>query len=274
MPRIYKPDPRGKRYVKRTQDEFEPAFDVIRKGLSIRKAAERHDIPYTVLQRHYKRQNLKSQGGQTILTATEEALIIERILFCAEWGYPFDRTGLRLFIKSYLDVRGKTIKRFKNNTLGVEFIHGFLERHKSVLRERLCQNIKRQRAAISTQVITEYFDNLKASIDGVPVENIINYNETNLSDDPGWKKVITKRGCKYPERVMNTSKSANSIMFAGSADGKLLPVYVVYKSLHLYKTWMENGPPERDTTEVRVAGLMLYASKIGFKKSQFRTAKL
>ncbi len=79
-------------------------------------------------------------------------------------------------------------------------------------------------------------------MEGVPNENIINYDETNLSDDPGRKKVFTKRGLKYPERVMNSSKSATSIMYAASASGAVLPVYVVYKAKHLYNTWTRNGP--------------------------------
>lgn len=55
----------------------------------------------------------------------------------------------------------------------------------------------------------------------------MNFDETNLSDDPGWKKVITRRGTKYPKRVINSSKSATSLMYAALADEKVLPPYVV-----------------------------------------------
>jgi hypothetical protein len=61
----------------------------------------------------------------------------------------------------------------------------------------------------------------------------------------GKKKIITRRGCKHPERVMNTSKSATSIMFAATGDGKLLPPYVVYKSQNLYSSWTVGGPKVR-----------------------------
>ena len=61
----------------------------------------------------------------------------------------------------------------------------------------------------------------------------MNYDETNLTDDTGRKQAIFRRGTKYPERIMNNTKSATSIMFAGSAAGELLPVYVVYKAEHL-----------------------------------------
>lgn len=63
-----------------------------------------------------------------------------------------------------------------------------------------------------------------------------------MADDPGRKQVIVKRGCKYPERVMNHTKGSVSIMMAASADGVMLPPYVVYKATHLYNTWIKNGP--------------------------------
>lgn len=68
------------------------------------------------------------------------------------------------------------------------------------------------------------------------------YDETNLSDDPGRKKVITRRGCNYPERAMNSTKTAVSVMFSAAVDGTILPPYVVYKAVHLYGSWTTGGP--------------------------------
>lgn len=51
-----------------------------------------------------------------------------------------------------------------------------------------------------------------------------------------------KGGKKYPERVMNSSKSAVSLMFSGTAHGHLLPIYVVYKSEKLWDIWLQGGP--------------------------------
>lgn len=76
----------------------------------------------------------------------------------------------------------------------------------------------------------------------VPPSNLVNYDKTNLVDDPGRKKIIVKRGCRYPERVCNSTKSATSLMCAAAADGTMLPCYVVYKALHLYDTWTDGGP--------------------------------
>lgn len=73
--------------------------------------------------------------------------------------------------------------------------------------------------------------------------NILNYDETNLSDNPGTSKCVFRRGVKHPERILNSSKSCISVMFTASAAGICLPTYVVYKSLNLYSEWLEGGPP-------------------------------
>ena len=96
----------------------------------------------------------------------------------------------------------------------------------------MCQNIKRGRAAIFQEIVNEFFDNLQGTLKDIPTSHILNYDETNLSDEPGKKKVIAKlKNCKanqkYPEHVMNFTKSSTSIMYAGFADGSLLPPYEV-----------------------------------------------
>jgi hypothetical protein len=84
---------------------------------------------------------------------------------------------------------------------------------------------------------------LEKSLAGIPPSRIYNYDETNLTDDPGTKKVLHKRGSKYVEQISNITKSAISLMFRGNAEGPLIPIYVVYKSESLWTTWTERGPP-------------------------------
>uniref|UniRef100_A0A6P7GEX9 Jerky protein homolog-like n=1 Tax=Diabrotica virgifera virgifera TaxID=50390 RepID=A0A6P7GEX9_DIAVI len=42
---------------------------------------------------------------------------------------------------------------------------------------------------------------------------------------------------------MNATKSAVSLMFAATATGERLPLYVVYKAERLYDRWITDGPP-------------------------------
>lgn len=242
MPRRYQPVTVGKQafcppYI------LKLAVKDINNGLSYRKCSKKYNIPTTVLHRHvHKGDKVKKKGGQTVLSEEEEKILVDRLQVCAEWGYPLDSLTLRLIVKDFLERQGKTVPKFKDNTPGRDFVYSFLDRHKEALSARMCQNIKRARAAVSHDVINEYFDELEKELMNVPPTHIVNYDETNLSDDPGKRKLIFRRGCKYPERVLNSSKASTSVMFAASGDGKILPPYVVYRAQHLYDSWRVGGP--------------------------------
>ena len=116
---------------------------------------------------------------------------------------------------------------------GEDWASSFMRRHKDRIKNRLCQNISKKRAGVGHEAINLYFQELEKSLDGVPPENIINYDETNLTDDIGRWQMIFKPGARYPERILNGTKASESLMLAGTASGEVLPVYVVYKSDHL-----------------------------------------
>ncbi|KAK8761078.1 hypothetical protein V5799_027655 [Amblyomma americanum] len=117
-----------------------------------------------------------------------------------------------------------------------------MKRHKDILSERVSKNITYARASTDAEVIDTFFGHLEKELAGIPGENIWNYDETNVQDDPGSQKVITRRGAKYPEKIQNASRACTSIMACGSAAGELAPLYVNYKAEKLWSTWTENGP--------------------------------
>ena len=70
-------------------------------------------------------------------------------------------------------------------------------------------------------------------MEGILPENVINYDETTLTNDPGKRRKIYQQETKYPERILNKTKSSTSRTSAGYASGEILPLYTVYKSEHL-----------------------------------------
>ena len=78
----------------------------------------------------------------------------------------------------------------------------------------MCQNIKRSRAGVTPDTINHFFDELSKEIKNVPLLNVIKYDKTTLTDDPGKRKTVTHRETKYPEKVMNSSKASSSVMLA------------------------------------------------------------
>jgi len=248
MPRTYVPNPRGVRHQQHSVEELENALTIIASGKSIRSVSRDLNIPFSVLQRFHKNRQQnpnflpKKLGGQISLPECVEKALVENILKCSNWGYPITEFELRMFVKYHLDRVGTKIAKFKDNRPGYDWAKLFLKRHKQDISQRMCQNIKRSRAAVTNKMINDYFDNLTPYLKDISPDLIINYDETNLSDDPGRKRIICKRGTKYPERIMNFTKSATSVMFAAAADGTLLPPYIIYKSMHLYDKWTEGGP--------------------------------
>ena len=57
-------------------------------------------------------------------------------------------------------------------------------------------NIKKAQANVNEEILKEYIQHLTKTIQNVPPGNIYNYDETNLTDDPGSKKCLVKRGSK------------------------------------------------------------------------------
>lgn len=162
----------------------------------------------------------------------------------AEWGFPLHMRDIRELVHIYMENKGITDRRFSDGNIpGKEWMRNFICRYKGEISVRLSENIKRVRAAVNHEIISKYFNELEKSLEGVPPQNIVNYDETNFSDDPGKIKIVVKRGSKHADRIMDSSKSSVSVMMAGTGSGKLLAPYVVYKAQHLYPAWLENGPP-------------------------------
>ena len=90
--------------------------------------------------------------------------------------------------------------------LGVDFVLSFIYRYKHTLSNMLCQNVKRSRAVVSEETVNSYFNELQETLTVVDPAMTINYDETNITDDPGQKKVMVRRGTRHPEWIIDSSK--------------------------------------------------------------------
>lgn len=63
-----------------------------------------------------------------------------------------------------------------------------MQRNSERLSRRM-KNIAPKCAKVDPSQIETYFKNLEETIKDIPACNIVNYGDTNLSDDPGCKKV-------------------------------------------------------------------------------------
>lgn len=245
MPSKYKRQPGSRKYQDYTEDKLNECLEAIRSGEMSQRQAEAHfKICRSTIKNKLKNLHSSSPGHPSVFTMEEEQAFASHVDKLCEYGFPIDELDLRFIAKAYLNRQGKIVREFKDNLPGRDWAKCFLRRL-PILTKRFASNIKRARAAVTDETITDYITNLEHFLidDGlVPPSNIYNYDETNMSDDPGRKKVICRRGCKYPERVMNSTKSSTTVMFCANAAGEPLPPYVIYKAEHLWNTWTEGGP--------------------------------
>lgn len=231
-------------YFSYSPQSLKSAIESVRKGCMTANAASKvYNIPRNTLYRHLQGTMKQDRPGHPqLLSSVIEDVLIDQLNLVSEWSFPFDEYDLRMLAKMYLDERRIEIPQLKDNFPGVDWAKHFMKRHKGQISGRLASNISRRRAAVTASILDEFF--MEATdIKDVPPQNLINYDETNLTDNPGLKKFIFKRGCKYPERVVNSNpKSAISLMYSGTASGHLFPPYVVYKSSQLWTSWTEGGP--------------------------------
>lgn len=239
MPRVYKRKVDARKYKNYTEETLQQAVNALMNS-SFRKVSKKFDIPVKTLQNKVSKRHSKSVGGQKRLSKEIELLIAKNLTTLTEWKTPLDSWDIRYIVKGYLDLRNVKDKKFKNNLPGPDWVRAFMKRNN--LTERVADNVKRSRAEVDRKAVGDYFDNLEKELEGIDPQNIFNYDETNVTDDPGAKKVIVRRGLRRVERVIDHSKQAFSVMFAGNAVGEYLPPMVVYKAKNVYLNWEMGGP--------------------------------
>lgn len=240
MPRKYVPRPGARPYSNYTEESLASALKAVeKKTMSIRAASKSFNIPFGTVFNRFNQLHTKKVGTPTVLTSAQEQDLSDTIKTAGDWGYPLQPAAVASLVKDFLDIN-KINSKFTDNRPGPDWISSFMKRNK--LTTRWTQNIKRARAKISPEIVNPYFDNLTNTVRDIPPENIINYDETNFTDDPESQRVMVRRGMKHVDNVLDNSKSSFSVMFAGTASGVTLPPYVVYAALHLYPTWVEGGP--------------------------------
>jgi hypothetical protein len=178
------------RHKYKKEDILKALRAVSDKTMTLNQASKHFGVPKTTIHDRLHKAS-ERVGRPTELSPLEEDIIVERLLLMGDWGFPMDNNDLKYLIKAYLDQGGRTT-RFVNNVPGPDFVRGFLRRHKELSR-RTANLIKRSRAAVSHEVVNSFFDQYEQSAAGIDPDNIYNYDETNLTDNPGAKKVIFRQ---------------------------------------------------------------------------------
>ena len=166
-------------YKDYTDENLKKAIKACRdESLSIQEACDLHGVKRGTLHNVLKEKHQNAPGGMTVLSQTEELAFVNHLMVVNEWGFPMDEMDVQYLAKSYLDKQGHRVAQFKENFPGKEWFKSFMQWQRIFVNERLCQNIKKSRAAVSVEEIEKYVKNLKEILKDLPPPNIINYDET------------------------------------------------------------------------------------------------
>ena len=83
------------------------------------------------------------------------------------------------------------VSKWKDNYLCRDWVYGFKKRNH--LSSRMAGNITRARAAVNETTVKAFFKEFKefCRVNDIPPENVMNYDEANLTDDPGKKNLFS-----------------------------------------------------------------------------------
>ena len=157
--------------------------------------ARQYGLAPTTLYRHV-RGGVRSPGGQPSFSAAQEEIFVRHLEALSDWLIPISVDMLLEYVESFLEANQITVKRFKNNKPGKDWGYGFLKRHSKRLARRRTVNISPRKGLVEADVVRRFFDRLKLQLSGdgaFPPSCILNYDETNLTNDPGNPWLIVRR---------------------------------------------------------------------------------
>ena len=218
MPNKYVSKRSSRQYVNYEKETVQAALNDINNGRkTIQGASIDYKIPITTLKNKKYGLHKKSYGGQKRLSSECEEMIASAVNALADWKIPMTAMEIRMLVKDYLDALKLPTEIFKENMPGKDWVKSFTKRHGFT--KRMADNVSLSRATITPDIVNTYFEHLEEELRGIPPSNIFNYDETNVTDDPGATEVIVSRGRRRVERIVEHSKDSTSIMFCGNADG-------------------------------------------------------
>lgn len=184
-------------------------------------------------------------GRQTALSPTLETELVECIKLMSEWGWGFTSEEVKDIVQDFVCTM-KLNTPFKNGRPGRDWIDRFLSRHPDIT-PRKTEHLSFSRAAAECPEILKHWfellDNIltTAGVKDMPCQ-IFNSDETGFVTDPKSQVVLAAKGSKrVNQHIGGSGREQITVNCSGSASGKVLPPYIVYKGKNLYEAWCTDG---------------------------------
>ena len=204
------------------------AYEAVKGGQSVRRAAEQFGIPKSTLgDRITGRVKFDSHSGPPrYLSNTEEDELASFICQCAGMGYAKTKKEILAIVQAVLATKGNHVN------LSNGWWESFKSRH-PYLTLRAVEKLSYSRFVASNSIIiNNYFDLLEQTLeDNDILENpsqIFNCDETGMPLDHTPGSVIGIRGQKHPRAIVSGVKKQITVLACANAAGNVIPPLVLF----------------------------------------------
>ena len=210
--------------------------------------SKKKKISRETLRRHVSRLAVQLPVGiPPVLRAHEEAEIVKTCQIFAEWGFGLTKSDITYVVADYF-IQSKGKNPFRDDVPGNDWWAHFTKRHPELTKRKpQAQQMVRAKAATSDVVDHWFFECLQPVLDKLQLQDkpqcIFNVDESGFPLSGRPAHIICKRGTKSPQTIIGGSGRENiTIQVCVSADGKLLPPYIIYTGKYLMANCTNGGP--------------------------------
>ena len=235
-----------KKRLKWTSECMVRAMDAVKRGSSMKRAAEQHGVPRTMLRDRIsgRAEHEKKPGPEPYLNREEEEDLVNFIEEVAEVGYGRTRKQIKAMVEQ--TAREKQVLRKQKISDG--WFRRFLERQPHLcLRKGDCAAAVRMEAMKNKAALDNYFILLKSILDdynlGTKPGQIYNMDETGIPLDHRSPRVLAKKGQKKVRYCSTGNKSQVTVVGCINAVGQALPPFVVFDAKNLNMQWCVDEVP-------------------------------
>lgn len=238
---------------KYTPEDLAAALDEIKdKKMSVYKAAQVYHIPEQTLRNKIK--NIYTQqdapGKPTVLTTTEEDLLVKWVKRLADTGFPITKHQLIFSVTKLVKELGRE-NTFKDGVPGRHWYEGFLKRHPEIS-QRVAQVLTTARVAATEEKIRAWFARVSKYLEENNLLEILedptrifNCDESAFFLCPKGLGVLTSKGTKTVYVTSGNNEKENLTLSLGaSASGKLMPIFALFPYKRMQKHILDKYPKD------------------------------
>lgn len=235
-----------------SEEDLRKAIDEVKiDKKSVNATSKKYGIPRKTLANKVsgKTPIERKMGPSTNLTPSEENRLVEWIIKISRAGFPLVKEDILCTVQRII-VNSQRETNFTENKPGKKWFDLFMKRHRQRLSKRTPETLTNIRASVTENQIRTWFNEVenflrKENLFQI-LENasrIFNCDESAFALCPKSGKVIAPRGEKNVYEVAKGSdKESLTVSICVSADGKVLPPFIVLPYKRIPREIVENVP--------------------------------